>query len=88
MIMGWFLAARALAKTIPWQAWVAVGALVIVFFYVRHIRNEAYERGQREEKQRIERANEVAREKANEAARSVANCPPDKWNRETGKCEQ
>jgi hypothetical protein len=73
---------------VPWQVWAGAAVVIGFLLWTWHIERTAYERGRAEETTRIERANRESERRADEAARALANCPPGKWNREAGKCEQ
>jgi len=80
----------ALARRIPWQAWLVAGVLAFAAVYHWQATNAAYEAGKAKTTQTINDANERAANAADTArqnhvsdcARNAAECLSDAWTRD------
>jgi hypothetical protein len=66
---------------------LAVGAIIAAaLVWHRAEVSSASRQGWSAARAELEAANRAAAEKADEAARTLAECPLDRWSRETGQC--
>lgn len=87
--MIWLPALMALARRIPWQAWLVAGVLIAGGLYHWRAVHAAHEAGKQAATETIKAANEASEKRADKAERNpdFSNCPLGKWNRRTGTCE-
>lgn len=71
----------AVARALPWQAWLAAALLLAVAAYGCRERDAGAEAA----RQVIRNSNDAAREKADDATRSVQDCR-GVWDRARGVC--
>ncbi len=84
----WLASALALARRIPWQAWVVAGVLASAAVYHWQAVNASYKAGKADATQTIKSANEAAKGKADEAIKDVDTCfgAGGTWDRTRGVC--
>lgn len=90
MWMAILVGARGFLRSLPWQAWVAVAAVVLVLIVGHRLISDGVEAGRAAATREIEEANDVAKGKADRAGADVDNCYADggTWDRSRGVCHR
>jgi hypothetical protein len=88
MWMAAFVGARAFLRSLPWQVWAAVAAVVIVLVVGQRLRSDGVADGRAAATREIEEANDAAKGMADRAGADVDNCYAGggTWDRARGVC--